>query len=319
MLVLVIAKRGAPHLKVLETLPKEAEVKVGETGADFIAEDLARAEVVVNGSHHGHILEEIWPSLKNLKWVHSLSAGVEGVVIPALKESSVPLTNARGVYKKSLGEWAVLAMLYFAKDVRRLERQKSESRWEQFDVDMLSGATVAIIGYGEIGREVAWRAKAFGMNVIATRRRVTHNSDEYASEILPSSENIQAIEKADYVVLSSALTPETRGMIGTKEFAAMKPTAVFINIGRGAVVDEPAMVDALQNGKIRGAGLDVFIEEPLPADSPLWKLDNVLLSPHSADHTATWQHETVEFFVENFNRYIKGEQLENIVDKQAGY
>lgn len=317
MLVLVIAKRGAPHLRILDTLP--AEIRIGESASDFSAEDREKAEIVVNGSHHGHVLEELWPSLKNLKWVHSLSAGVEGVVIPALKESSVPLTNARGVYKRSLGEWAILAMLYFAKDVRRLTRQKNESRWEQFDVDMLSGATVAIIGYGEIGREVAWRAKAFGMNVIATRRRVTETSDEFASEIYPSSENVKAIAKADYVVLSSALTPETRGMISTSEFAAMQPHAVFINIGRGAVVDEPALVEVLEKGKIRGAGLDVFVDEPLPAESPFWKLDNILLSPHSADHTATWQHETVEFFVENFHRYTRGEALQNIVDKQAGY
>ena len=317
MLVLVIAKRGAPHLRILDTLP--AEVRIGESASDFSAEDLEKAEIVVNGSHHGHVLEELWPSLKNLKWVHSLSAGVEGVVIPALKASSIPLTNARGVYKRSLGEWAMLAMLYFAKDVRRLTRQKNDSRWEQFDVDMLSGATVTIIGYGEIGKEVAWRAKAFGMNVIATRRRVTEASDEFASEICPSSENVKAIAKADYVVLSSALTPETRGMISTSEFAAMKPSAVFINIGRGAVVDEPALIEVLEKGKIRGAGLDVFAEEPLPAESPLWKLDNVLLSPHSADHTATWQHETVEFFVENFHRYTRGEALKNIVDKQAGY
>lgn len=317
MLVLVLAKRGAPHLKALETLP--VEIVIGENASDFSTTDIERAEILVNGSHFGHVLQELWPSLKNLKWIHSLSAGVEGYGFPELKSSTIPLTNARGVYRKSLGEWTMLAILYFAKDIRRLVRQQEAANWEQYDVNMIGGATVAIIGYGEIGREVAWRAKAFGMNVIATRRRVATSSDDLASEILPSSENAAAMSRADYVVLCSALTPETRGMIGAKEFAAMKPIGVFINIGRGAVVDEPALIDALQTKRILGAALDVFVEEPLPKTSPLWKLENVLLSPHSADHTATWLHETVDFFIENFHRYTKGEPLQNIVDKQAGY
>lgn len=317
MLVLVIGKRNAPHLKTLESLP--AEVIFAESASDLSPDILAKVDVAVNTSHHGQILETMWPSLKSIKWTHSLSAGVESVIFPALRSSSIPLTNARGVYKKSLGEWAMLAILYFAKDIRRLVRQQEAAKWDQYDVEMIEGSTVAIIGYGEIGREVAWRAKAFGMNVIATRRRAESKSDEFASEILPSSENTAAMSRADYVVLCSALTPETRGMIGAREFAAMKSTGIFINIGRGAVVDEPALIDALQRKRIRGAGLDVFVTEPLPQDSPLWKLENVLLSPHSADHTATWQHESVAFFIENFNRFAKGEPLQNIVNKEAGY
>jgi len=148
---------------------------------------------------------------------------------------------------------------------------------------------------------------------------VAESSDEFADEILPASRMADVLSRSDYVIACSPLTPETRHMVGAREFAAMKPSGVFMNIGRGAVVDEPAMIEALSEGKIRGAALDVFETEPLPKDSPLWRQENVLLSPHSADHTATWQQDSVEFFLENFARYRKGEPLLNVVDKQAGY
>ncbi len=317
MTILVLARPGAPHLFALESLA--AKVKFGLRPEDFSPEDVAAARIVVNGSHSGETLAALWPRLTALEWIHSLSAGVEGLMFPELRESPLPLSNARGIYKRSLGEWTILAMLYFAKDVRRLQRQQRESRWEQFDCLMLEGATVAILGYGEIGRDVAQRARAFGMRVLATRRRVEAPQDELAHEIRPASENAAVMAEADYVVLCSPLTEETRGMIGKAEFAAMKPSAVFINIGRGAVVDEPALIDALEERRIAGAALDVFVEEPLPAGHPFWRMDNLLLSPHTADHTATWQHESVAFFLENLARFEKGEPLANLVDKRAGY
>jgi phosphoglycerate dehydrogenase-like enzyme len=317
MLVIVLARPDLDFLEAIRQLP--VEVKISADPGAFTPEDLARAEVVVNYGHQGDRLLTVWPGLKSVRWIHSLSAGVEGLMFDALRESPIPLTNARGVYRKALGEWTMLAMLFFAKDVRRLLRQQGEETWQVFDCLMLEGATVAIIGYGEIGRDVARRAKSFGMRVIATRRRVPSEPDEFADEVLPSSENLAAIARADYLVLCSPLTAETRGMIGAREFAAMKPTGVFINIGRGAVVDEAALVEALRDRRIAGAALDVFETEPLPKGHPLWGFDNLLLSPHCADHTATWQHESVDFFVENFQRYQRGEPLMNIVDKQAGY
>lgn len=318
MRLVVIARPEAPHLSVLNSLPSAVEVFVAPE-PDPLLSKVGEADVILNGSHHGATLAALWPHAKKLHWVHSLSAGVENIVFPELRESAIPLTNSRGVYKRSLGEFALLGMLYFAKDVRRMERQQSAANWEPYDIDEIRGATCVVLSYGEIGREVAWRAKAMGMTVIATRRNPGSGKDDIATEIVSPDRTAEAMGRADYVVCCSPLTPETRKMLGDREFRVMKPTGVFINIGRGAVVDEAALIAVLRERRIRGAALDVFETEPLPKDSEFWKLDNVLLSPHCADHTATWQHEGVRFFVENFERFVKGEPLQNIVDKKAGY
>ncbi len=317
MRVLVLASPEADFLAPLRELPGDVEVKVGRD-LETLAAFLPSADVLVSHGHHGALLAQAFERAPNVKWVHSLSAGVEEICFPALRASTVPLTNARGVYKKSLAEWTILAMLYFAKDVPRLREHQARREWAQFDCQMLQGATLLIIGYGEIGRAVARLAKPFGMTVIGTKRR-TAEGDELADEIVSPEGMASVLSRADFVVCAAPLTPETRRMIGAREFAAMKAGAVFVNIGRGAVVDEPAMVEALRRGPIRGAALDVFDVEPLPAESPLWTLPNVLISPHCADHTATWQHESVAFFVENFGRWRRGEPLLNLVDKEAGY
>jgi phosphoglycerate dehydrogenase-like enzyme len=318
MKVVVIGVPGAPHLEVLRQLPAGTEVTVGRD-ADEIGPAIGEAEVLVNSGHHAGVLESLFVRAPRLRWVHSLSAGVEAVVFPALKASPVPLTNARGVYKRSLGEFAIFAMLWFAKDAMRLVRQKRARVWEQFDCRELTGETCAVLSYGAMGEEVGRRAAAMGMKVIATRRRLDQPVNDFVSAVLPPERTAEAMSQARYTVCCSPLTPETRGMIGEREFAAMPPDGVFINIGRGQVVDEPAMVHALKSQQIKGAGLDVFETEPLPESSPLWDLDNVLLSPHCTDHTATWQHESVEFFVENFRRFVANQPLMNMVDKEAGY
>lgn len=317
MLVLVLTHPGNPFVPVLRKI--NAEVVVAEEPSGFTPDQIARAEVIVNHRHRGHFVTELLPGLKKLRWIHTLSAGVEDLLSPALKASPIPLTNARGVYKHSLAEWSILAMLYFAKDVRRLVEQRKAANWSQFDCLMLRGAKLTIVGYGAIGREVARLAHAFGMNVIGVRRNAPSSApDEYAT-IVPLSQKLEAFTDADYVVSVLPLTAETRHAMGNREFNAMKPTSVFINIGRGATVQESALITALEQKRILGAGLDVFEVEPLPGDSPLWRMDNVLLSPHSADHTATWEHDSAEFFVENFNRFAAGEPLENIVNKETGY
>ncbi|MCX6594690.1 MAG: D-2-hydroxyacid dehydrogenase [Acidobacteria bacterium] len=318
MRVLVLARPDAPQLSVLKQLPADVEVFAAPS-ADQLMHVVEGADVIVNGNHHAGALEALWPHAKSLRWVHSLSAGVESIVFPALKASPIPLTNARGVYKRSLAEFAIFGMLWFAKNARRLVDQQAASSWEQWDCEELTGKTCAILSYGAMGQETARRASAMGMKIIATRRRVDAPIDDFVSKVLPPSQTGDAMAEADYVVCCSPLTPETHHMIGAAEFARMKPRGVFLNIGRGAVVDEAALIDTLQRRAIKGAALDVFEVEPLPKESPLWLLDNVLLSPHCTDHTDTWQFETVQFFVDNFHRFVKGEPLENVVDKEAGY
>jgi phosphoglycerate dehydrogenase-like enzyme len=228
-------------------------------------------------------------------------------MFPALAESAIPLTNGAGVFAEALGEFAIAAMFWFAKDLDRMRRQQAEGLWKEFDVQMLSGARLGIIGLGGIGKAVARRALALGMNVHGLGRK--HSREEFEA----------VLRESDFLLLSAPLTPETRGMIGSREFAMMKPGSVLLNLGRGAVADEAALLAALQSGPIRGAALDVYHVEPLPTGHPLWSMNNVLLSPHTADHTATWLQEATRFFVRNYARYINGEPLENLVDKQAGY
>ena len=234
--------------------------------------------------------------------------------------SPVPLTNARGVFAESLGEFVIAAALFFAKDLRRMVRSQEAGKWDQFDVEVLYRQSMAIVGYGEIGRAAAKRAKAIGMKVYATRRRAELLKDDPVIDEGFSPERMtEMIAKSDYVVAAAALTPESRGLIGEREIAAMKKTAVIMNVGRGPVINEAALVSALQENRIRGAALDVFDKEPLPAGHPFWTMKNVLLSPHCADHTEGWLNDAAGFFVENFHRFAKGEPLQNVVDKKAGY
>jgi len=273
-----------------------------------IADDVASlrasvrdAEILVLAPRYGDWLREVWPDAQHLRWIHSLGAGVEKLPFDLLRETDVVVTNSRGIYSDSLAEWVIGAMLFFAKDLRRLLTMK---RWEPVAVQRLEGATLGIIGFGSIGSAIADRATAFGMRIVTARR------GEPVDELIASS---------DYIVLSTPLTEATHRLMNEERIARMKPTAVLINISRGSVVDEAALIDALRHHRIRGAALDVFEVEPLPPESPLWSLDNVLLSPHSADHTRDSHERAVALFHRNFGKFQRGEPLENIVDKQAGY
>jgi phosphoglycerate dehydrogenase-like enzyme len=196
-------------------------------------------------------------------------------------------------------------MLWFAKDLGRMRRNQAAVRWDPFDVEWLAGKTAGIVGYGSIGRAVAARATALGMRIAAMRR-----SEGSLDEVLRA---------ADYLVVSTPLTPETRGLIAAPQLALLRSSAVVINIGRGAVVDESALLEALTQRRLRGAALDVFETEPLPPSHPFWALDNVLLSPHCADHTPDSHLRAMQFFLENLQCFERGAALENVVDKQAGY
>jgi phosphoglycerate dehydrogenase-like enzyme len=317
--VVVLGKRHRPHLKLLEELPREAAPRFAPD-ATALDELGPAAEVVFCDIARGAELAPIWDRLAKLRWVHSISAGVDHLLFPKLVASDVTLTNGRGAFKRALAEFVIAAALHFAKDVPRLQRQQRAHAWELFDMEELHGRTMGIVGYGEIGRATAALAKAFGMRILALRRRPEKSAgDGLVDEIVPRERLRDLLARSDYVVVAAALTPETRGLIGPDELAALKPTAVLINVGRGPVVVEEALVEALASRRIRGAALDVFAVEPLPAEHPFYRLDNLLLSPHTADHVAGWLENAVRVFVENFARYGRGEPLQNVVDKRAGY
>jgi len=318
--VLVLADPADPQLAMLADLPEKTGIAVGNSPEAFerAAPD---ASVIFNWSGSRALLREVLAMAPKVRWVHSRSAGLDSLLFPELVESPVPLTNGTGVFSLSLGEFALGAILYFAKDFRRMIRNQVAGRWEQFDITEISGQTVGIVGYGDIGRAVATRVRAMGMRVLAVKRHgpPLYHVDPLVDQIYSPEQRIEMISRCDYIVASAPLTPETRGMIGEAEFAAMKPSAVVVNIGRGPVIDEDAMLKALTGGRIKGAGLDVFTHEPLPDGHPFYQLENVLLSPHCADHTADWLQQAMRFFLENFERFRKGEPLRNVVDKKLGY
>lgn len=317
--VLVLSNPTDPELALLEKLPPETNLAVGNSPEAFVR-SAPDASVILNWSGKGGLLRQVFSVCPNVRWVHSRAAGLDSLLFPELVESPVPLTNGSGVFSPPLGEFALGAILFFAKDFRRMIRSQEAARWDQFDMPEISGQTVGIVGYGDIGRAVATRVRPLGMHVLAVKRHVpASNGDPLVDKIYPPDARREMIARSDYIVASAPLTPETRSMIGEPEFAAMKPDAVVINIGRGPVIDEAAMVRALSQGRIKGAALDVFDTEPLPPGHPLYQLPNVLLSPHCADHTPDWLERGMRFFLEQFERFRKGEPLLNVVDKKLGY
>jgi phosphoglycerate dehydrogenase-like enzyme len=200
-------------------------------------------------------------------------------------------------------------------------RRQAERRWDRsIEAREISGTTCGIIGMGAIGGETARRARALGMRVLATRRSITaRGEDDLAHELLPPSDLGYLLRESDWVVIAAPLTPETRGLIGAEELRQMKPSAVLVNVGRGPIVDEQALIAALRDGVIAGAGLDVFDQEPLPADSPLWDMENVVVTPHFSSGSDHYTTRAADIAADNLRRYLAGEPLRNVVDIERGY
>jgi len=214
-------------------------------------------------------------------------------------------TSSAGVHATPLAEWSIFGLLAITKGLPRLLHDKAERRWDHYPVDELRGRTLLVVGLGEIGTEVARLAAAFGMEVVSVTRR-----EGDLDALLP---------QADAVVLTLPLTDETRGLVGRERLAAMRPGSILVNVGRGGVVDEEALIAALRDGHLRGAALDVFAEEPLPKESPLWELDNVLLSPHTAALSWHENERIVELFADNLRRYLAGEELRSRIRTDLFY
>src|SRR5215470_18009255 len=313
----------APHdnnVPLLAELRQRATILVGDSVLDF-ATSAGAAEIILNWSGSLALLREVFLLSGRVRWIHSRSAGLERVLFPELVESEVILTNGSGVFSPSLGEFVLGAILYFAKDFRRMIRNQMAGVWEPFDVTMISGQTLGIVGYGSIGHAVAARARALGMNVLGLRRRNSQKPTEHSliDHLYESEQRLEMLSRCDYIVVTVPLTEQTRGLIAGAEFGVMKNTAVVINLGRGPTIDERAMIKALSENRIRGAALDVFDQEPLPRGHPFYFLENVLLSPHCADHTPDWLDNAMRFFLAQLERFRRGEALLNIVDKTLGY
>jgi glyoxylate/hydroxypyruvate reductase len=257
-----------------------------------------------------------------LRWVQLSSSGVGQLVErTGLGASPIVVTNAAGVHATALAEFVLFAMLYFAKRMPRVLADQRRRHWERFALDTLPGKTLGVVGLGQVGHAIARVARGAGLRVVAVRRTAGGTGSDLpdVAVVYPQSGLGALLAESDYVVLIVPFTPDTAGLLGTRELALMKLGAVLINIARGQLVDEPALIHALRSGHLGGAALDVFATEPLPANSALWDLPNVLVTPHSMS-TALGENEAlVELFCENLRRYLGSEALRNVFDRGRGY
>lgn len=283
---------------------------------------LARAEILFDFDRsHGVDLPFVAP---HVAWVQATSSGIGEYVRRMGYARSMPktvFTTAAGVHAQPLAEFCLMVMLAFRKRLPQLLRDQQRKHWERFATTDLRGRTLVIVGMGQVGREVARLAQALGMHVVGVKRTVAgvRATDLHLDALLSPEELPQALGMAEHLVLIAPHTEETDQMISARELAMLPVGAVFINMGRGALVDEPALVAALQSGRLAGAGLDVFAEEPLPAESPLWDMPNVIVSPHSASTSDRENGRITELFCANLERYLAGRPLLNQLQLERGY
>lgn len=282
---------------------------------------LAEAEILLDFDRtHIEDLTEVAPKLR---WVQGTMAGAGPFAERAgLADTDIVVTTAGGVYSGPLAEFVMLALLAHVKDFDRLRADQRERRWHERPVDSLESRTLCIVGMGNIGRTVAGRARPFGMRVAGVKRTVREDDPAWrlADELYGTQDLHKALGEADYVVVTLPHTPETERLLDAGAITAMKPGAYFVNIGRGKVVDEAALIRALQDGHLSGAALDVFEEEPLPPESPLWEMENVIVSPHSTDNVPGLTNRLLtDLFCENLRRHLAGEPLKNVLDKRLLY
>jgi phosphoglycerate dehydrogenase-like enzyme len=256
-----------------------------------------------------------------LRWVQCMYAGageqVRNAKLPAEDLARIVFTSSAGVHGTTLAEFFFMGLLALRKDIRRLERLRAERSWDHWAMGELNGSTLAIIGMGAIGRAMGLLGKAFGMRVLAVTRDGGAREDADAS--YPIGRLSEAVAQADAVALTLPGTDVTRGLFGRAAIAAMKPTAIFGNVGRGSVVDQDALIEALQRGAIAGAVLDVFTPEPLPDDNPLWTMENVIFSPHTAALSNLENARVVELFCDNLGRFAGGQPLRSAVNTAEFY
>ncbi len=282
---------------------------------------LSEAEVLYDFPR-GHV-RDLVQAAPNLRWLQGSMAGAGEVAEKAgLQETDIVVTTASGVYSGPLAEFVLMAMLQHAKDLDRLRRDKAEKLWRRGATGTLERKSLCVVGMGSIGRAIAARVRPFGMRVVGVKRTV-HDDDaawEHADHLYATSNLRTALGEADFVAVTLPGTPETRHLLDAEAIASMKPGAYFCNVGRGTVVDEAALVEALRGGHLSGAALDVFEVEPLPEENPLWEMENVIVSAHTTDVVPELINAAqTDLFCENLRRYLGGEELINVLDKRLLY
>lgn len=311
--VLVFAHLDARHVEAIQAVDPRVHVAAA-TDLQKALELVPRAEIMVGWN----IPREAVQRAPNLRWIHSTAAGVDQLLHPEVLERAIDVTSSTGIHQP-LVEHVFAMVLALTRRLHVAIRNQMHRRWERRQAvgDEIRGKTMGVLGLGHIGAEIAEKAAVFGMRVIGTKR--TPAPVPHVDRVYPPEGLGDVLRDADVVVIALPLTPETRGLIGSVELQMMKPSALLINIGRGAIVQEAALTRALHERWIAGAGLDVFEREPLPADSPLWGLDSVIITPHVSGTSPRYMDAAVPLLCENLRRYLDGAPLRNLVDAARGY
>lgn len=311
--IVVVNRLSQRHVDwVHETLP---DCVITTCQESELAEHLPSADILITWGFIN--IDEYLPSAPRLRWIHALSAGVEKLLSPAIAASSIQLTNVRGIHGIPMSEHVFGMMLAFSRSIAGFARQQQDATWKRLSLTELYNKTLCIVGLGSIGREIAKRAKAFNMRIVATKRTLTE--ELFVDELCMPDELDRLLGESDYVVLTVPETPDTVSLFSYERICRMKESAVLINVARGSVVSEAGLIKALTEKKIAGAALDVFEAEPLSESSPLWKMDNVLITPHCAAVSPLYLDRAMQCFCENLALYMNNKTMRNIIDKERGY
>ena len=286
--------------------------------ADGLTEAVRGARALLLWDFFSKAVRDVWPHADQLEWIHITAAGVDTLLFDELRDSDVVVTNARGVFDRPLAEYVLGAVIGYAKDSQTSFDLQRRHVWRHRETRSITGATALVVGTGGIGREIAKMLRAAGLVVRGAGRRVVADDPDFG-EIVDSANLADEVGWSDHLVLAAPLTPATRGLVDAKVLEAMKPDAHLVNIARGPMVDEAALLDALMNRRIGGATLDVFDTEPLPQDHPLWDAPNVTITAHMSADVVGWRDALAAQFAANARRWLRGEPLLNVVDKQLGY
>lgn len=314
--VVVLTAAGTPPPYNTATLEEHAELV--QTDAAGLPGALPGARALLVWDFFSPALRDAWPHAGSLEWVHVAAAGVDSLLFDGLRASDVVVTNAHGAFDGPIAEFVLASVLAHDKQLHPSKELQRRGVWRHRELRRTAGRHALVVGTGGIGRATARLLRAVGLEVRGAGRAAREDDPDFGT-VVPSAELAEHAGWADHLVLIAPLTEDTREIAGAEVFAAMRPTAHLVNVGRGALVDEPALVRALQRDEIAAASLDVFAEEPLPAEHPFWRMDNVHVSAHMSGDVVGWRDTLADQFADNLARWCAGEDLVNQVDKQLGW
>lgn len=314
--VAVIVAPGDPRPPGLDDLDALAALRLVDDAPSLRAALDDGAEALGVWDFRTTLVHDLWPHVSSVRWIHAASAGVDSVPVDAATAAGITVTNARGLFDRGIAEFVLLAVLAFAKDLPRSLDLQRQRVWQHRDSESIEDRHLLVVGAGSIGRSVARLARAAGLRVSGIARTARPDDPDF-DEVAAADQLHRLLGAADDVAITAPLTAQTAGLFDDAAFAAMRPGARLVNVGRGEIVDEAALLRALEAGRLGGAALDVFATEPLPAGSPLWQRADVIVSPHQAGDVAGWEEALGAAFVANLRCHLAGEPLHNVVAAPA--